>query len=141
MPETAKTSATSAHSSVTTLLHQRRAAKDEMNDAAELKEYEAQIDQGHHADLRPLFNALSLVQETIYQPFVRCDKQALYNQKWYQFISIAAVLGGAVTILIAILEFIFQSSDRPLTYTEAGVAFVTLVLIAIGQLWQFKEEC
>jgi len=140
MPETANSSATSAHSSVSTLPHQRRAAKDEMNDTVELKEYEALIDQRHHAEFRPLFDALSLVQETIYQPFVRCDKQALSNQKWYQLISIAAVLGGAVTILIAILEFIFQSSDRPLTYTEAGVAFVTLVLIAIGQLCQFKEE-
>src|SRR5580704_19432268 len=140
MPESANASATSAHSSVSALPHQRRAAKDEMNDTVELKEYEALIDQGHHAEFRPLFDALSLVQETIYQPFVRCDKQALSNQKWYQLISIAAVLGGAVTILIAILEFIFQSSDRPLTYTEAAVAGITLVLIAIGQLFQFKEE-
>ena len=111
-----------------------------MNDAAELQEYETLIAQGHHAKYRPLFIALSLVQDTIYQPFIRCDKQALYYQKWYQWISIAAVVGGAVTILIAIFEFIFRSRDVPLTYTEAIVAGVTLVLIATGQIGQFKEK-
>lgn len=111
-----------------------------MNDAAELKEYEILIDQGHHAKYRPLFNALSLVQETIHQPFVRCDKQALQQQKWYQLISIAAVLGGALTILIAIFEFIFRSREIPLTWTEAVVAAITLLLIGIGQGFQFKEE-
>ena len=34
MPETAKASTTSAHSSVTILPHHRRAAKNDMNDAA-----------------------------------------------------------------------------------------------------------
>ena len=77
MPETAKASASSAHSSGSTPHHHRRAAKDDMNDAAELKEYEIKIAQGHHAQYRPLFTALSLVQDTNYQPFVRCDEQAL----------------------------------------------------------------
>jgi len=140
MPETSKPSATSAHSSGTTLPHKRRAAKDEMNDAAELKEYEALIDQGHHAEFRPLFDALSLVQETIYQPFVRCDKQALRFQKRYQQISIAALLGGALTILVAIFEFIFPAFEGVLTYTEAGVALITLGLIAYGLSRQFKEK-
>src|SRR5271154_528296 len=140
MPETSKPSATSAHSSGTTLLHKRRAAKDEMNDAAELKEYEALIDQGHHAEFRPLFDALSLVQETIYQPFLRCDKQALRFQKRYQQISIAALLGGALTILVAIFEFIFPAFEGVLTYTEAGVALITLGLIAYGLSRQFKEK-
>ncbi|MGA7841259.1 MAG: DUF4231 domain-containing protein, partial [Candidatus Acidiferrales bacterium] len=111
-----------------------------MNDAAELKEYEALIAQGHHAKYRPLFTALSLVQDTIYHPFTRCDKQALYYQKWYQRISIAAVVGGAVTILVAILEFIFPRGDESLTYFEASAGIVTLILIAIGQIGQFKEK-
>ena len=139
MPEPAKAIAASAPSSVSPSPH-RRAAKDDMNDAAELKEYEGLIAQGHHAKYRPLFTALSLVQETIYHPFARCDEQALYYQKWYQWISIAAVLGGAVTILIAIFEFIFRSRDVPLTYTEAVVALITLGLIATGQIFQFKEK-
>src|SRR5271155_5031202 len=140
MPETAKASSAPTSASVTTLPHHRHPAKDDMNDAAELKEYEILIDQGHHAKYRPLFNALSLVQETIHQPFVRCDKQALQQQKWYQLISIAAVLGGALTILIAIFEFIFRSREIPLTWTEAVVAAITLLLIGIGQGFQFKEE-
>jgi hypothetical protein len=140
MPETAKPSAASTSASVTTPSHHRRSAKDDMNDAAELKEYEILIEQGHHAKYRPLFNALSLVQDAIHLPFTRCDKQALYQQKWYQFISIAAVLGGAVTILIAIFEFIFRSREVPLTWTEAVVAAVTLLLIGIGQGFQFKEK-
>jgi hypothetical protein len=140
MPETAKASSASTSAAVTTLPHHRHSAKDDMNDAAELKEYEILIDQGHHAKYRPLFNALSLVQETIHQPFVRCDKRALDQQKWYQLISIAAVLGGAVTILIAIFEFIFRSREVPLTWTEAVVAAVTLLLIGTGQGFQFKEE-
>ena len=138
MPESAKASPASA--SVTTLPHQRRAAKDEMNDAAELKEYEILMDQGDDAKYRPLSNALSLVQETIHQPFVRCDKQALDQQKCYQLISIAAVVGGALTILIAIFEFIFRSREVPLTWTEAVIAAITLLLIGIGQGFQFKEE-
>jgi hypothetical protein len=140
MPETAKASSAPTSASVTTLPHHRHPAKDDMNDAAELKEYEILIDQGHHAKYRPLFNALALVQETIHQPFVRCDKQALQQQKWYQLISIAAVLGGALTILIAIFEFIFRSREIPLTWTEAVVAAITLLLIGIGQGFQFKEE-
>jgi Protein of unknown function (DUF4231) len=140
MPETAKASSAPTSASVTTLPHHRHPAKDDMNDVAELKEYEILIDQGHHAKYRPLFNALSLVQETIHQPFVRCDKQALQQQKWYQLISIAAVLGGALTILIAIFEFIFRSREIPLTWTEAVVAAITLLLIGIGQGFQFKEE-
>ncbi len=140
MPETAKASSASTSPSVTALPHHRRISKDDMNDATELQEYETLIAQGHHAKYRPLFMALSLVQDTIYQPFTRCDKQALYYQKWYQWISIAAVVGGAVTILIAIFEFIFRSRDVPLTYTEAIVAAVTLVLIATGQIGQFKEK-
>jgi hypothetical protein len=82
MSETAKASSASTSTSVTTLPHHRRSAKDDMNDAAELKQYEILIDQGHHAKYRPLFNALSLVQDAIHQPFTRCDKQALYQQKW-----------------------------------------------------------
>ena len=140
MPETAKVSAASSSPSVSTLPHHRRIAKDDMNDAVELKEYETLIAQGHHTKYRPLFTALSLVQETIYQPFTRCDKQALYYQKWYQRISIAAVVGGAVTILVAILEFIFPRADEFLTYFEAGAGVVTLILIAIGQMGQFKEK-
>jgi hypothetical protein len=139
MPETAKASP-AASTSVTTLHHHRNSAKDDMNDAAELKEYQALIDQGHHAKYRPLFNALSLVQNTIYQPFFRCDKDALHQQKCYQLISIAAVVGGALTILIAIFEFIFRSREVPLTWTEAVVAAITLLLIGIGQGFQFKEE-
>src|ERR1700734_732221 len=138
MPESAKASPASA--SVTTLPHQRRAAKDAMSDAAELKEYEILMDQGDDAKYRPLSNALSLVQETIHQPFVRCDKQALHQQKCYQLISIAAVVGGALTILIAIFEFIFRSREVPLTWTEAVIAAITLLLIGIGQGFQFKEE-
>jgi hypothetical protein len=140
MPETANASATSAHSSGTTMPHHRRAAKDDMNDAAELKEYEIKIAQGHHAQYRPLFTALSLVQDTIYQPFVRCDKQALRFQKHYQQISIAALLGGAATILVAIFEFIFPAYELFLTITEAGVALITLVLIGTGLACQFKEK-
>jgi hypothetical protein len=140
MPETAKASPAATSTSVTTLHHHRNSAKDDMNDAAELKEYQALIDQGHHAKYRPLFNALSLVQNTIYQPFFRCDKDALHQQKCYQLISIAAVVGGALTILIAIFEFIFRSREVPLTWTEAVVAAITLLLIGIGQGFQFKEE-
>jgi Protein of unknown function (DUF4231) len=140
MPETAKASSASAAASVTTLHHHRHPAKDDMNDAAELKEYQVLIDQGHHAKYRPLFNALSLVQDTIHQPFSQCDKDALHQQKWYQLISIAAVVGGALTILIAIFEFIFRSREVPLTWTEAVVAAITLLLIGIGQGFQFKEE-
>ncbi len=139
MPEPANAIAAPAPSSVSPPPH-RRAAKDDMNDAAELKEYEALIAQGHHAKYRPLFTALSLVQDTIYHPFTRCDKQALYYQKWYQRISIAAVVGGAVTILVAILEFIFPRGDESLTYFEASAGIVTLILIAIGQIGQFKEK-
>jgi hypothetical protein len=139
MPETAKASATSAHSSGTTPHHHRRAAKDDMNDAAELKEYEIKIAQGHHAQYRPLSTALSLVQDTIYPPFVRCDKQALHFQKRYQQISIAALVGGALTILVATFEFIFPALEAVLTYTEAGVAFITLGLIAHDLSCQFKE--
>ena len=140
MPETANTSAALAPSSVSTLPPHRRIAKDDMNDAVELKEYETQIAQGHHAKYRPLFTALSLVQDTIYQPFTRCDMQALYYQKWYQRISIGAVVGGAVTILVAILEFILPRGEEFLTYVEAGAGIVTLILIAIGQVGQFKEK-
>jgi hypothetical protein len=140
MPESANASAAFTSSSVTTLPHHRRIAKDDMNDAVELKEYEILIAQGHHAKYRPLFNALSLVQDTIYHPFTRCDQQALYYQKRYQQISIAAVVGGAVTILVAILEFIYPGGDEFLTYVEAGAGIVTLVLIAIGQVGQFKEK-
>jgi hypothetical protein len=140
MPETAKASAISAHSWGNKLPHHRRAAKDDMNDAAELKEYEIKIAQGHHAQYRPLFNALSLVQDTIYQPFVRCDKQALKYQKCYQWISIAALLGGAATLLVAIFEFIFPAFELFLTLTEAGVALITLGLIVYGRDRQFKEK-
>jgi hypothetical protein len=140
MPEPAKASAASTPSSISTPPPHRRIAKDDMNDAAELKEYEALIAQGHHAKYRPLFTALSLVQETIYQPFTRCDKQALHYQKCYQRISIAAVVGGAITILVAILEFIFPRGDVFLTYFEAGAGIVTLILISIGQIGQFKEK-
>jgi hypothetical protein len=140
MPEPAKAIATAAPSSVSTLPPHRRTAKDDMNDAVELKEYETLIAQGHHAKYRPLFTALSLVQDTIYHPFVRCDKQALHYQKCYQWISIAALVGGAVTILIAIFEFIFPAFELSLTLTEAGVAFITLMLIAYGLNRQFKEK-
>src|SRR5277367_985488 len=140
MPETTKASVAPTSPPVTTPLHHRRAAKDEMNDAAELKEYEIKIAQGHHAEYRPLFTALSLVQDTIYPPFTRCDKQALRFQKRYQQISIAALLGGALTILVAIFEFIFPAFEGALTYTEAGVALITLGLIAYGLSRQFKEK-
>lgn len=140
MPEPAKASAASTPSPISTLPLHRRIAKDDMNDAAELKEYETLIAQGHHAKYRPLFTALSLVQETIYQAFTRCDREALRYQKRYQQISIAAVVGGAVTILVAILEFIFPRGDEFLTYFEAGAGIVTLILIAIGQGGQFKEK-
>jgi hypothetical protein len=44
-----------------------------------------------------------------------------------------------LTILVATFEFIFPALEAVLTYTEAGVAFITLGLIAHDLSCQFKE--
>src|SRR5271169_5173180 len=140
MPEPANASATFTPPSGTVPAHHRRSASSDMNDAAEIRDYETRIAQGHHLQYRPLCTALSLVQGAVHQPFTRCDKEALHYQNLYQIFSIAAVVGGASTIVVAILEFVIPGHDEPLTKLEGIVAAVTLLLIAIGIVWEFKEK-
>ncbi len=117
------------------------ASTDDMNDSAEIHDYKRKITQGHQEQFRPLYAVLSLLQDTVYEPFTRCDKQAIHSQKCYQHISIAAVVGGAATIVCAILEFIVKPWLRdPITYTEVSVALITLVLIAFGIIGKYKEK-
>ena len=106
MPGPTKVSAASKLPPATKAVPHARTPKDDVNDSAEIRDYEIKIAQGHHPEYRPLHAALSLVQDTLYRPFARCDKQAIHFQKRYQLISIFAVVGGALTILLAILEFI-----------------------------------
>jgi hypothetical protein len=119
---------------------ERPTPKDDMNDAAEIRDYETKIAQGHHLDYRPLCTALSLVQDAVHHSFTKCDKEALRYQKLYQNISIAAVLCGALTILVAILEFIIRGHALPMTITEAVIGAFTLFLIGVGLLGEFKEK-
>jgi hypothetical protein len=135
MPEPANVPASPAP-----LEAERPTPKDDMNDAAEIRDYETKIAQGHHLDYRPLCTALSLVQDTVHHSFTKCDKEALYYQKWYQNFSIAAVFFGALTILVAILEFIVRGHATPMTIAEGIIGAVTLLLIAVGLLGEFKEK-
>jgi len=135
MPEPANLAATP-----TPLKPARPTPKDDMNDAAEIRDYESKIAQGHHLDYRPLCTALSLVQDAVHQSFTKCDKEALRYQKLYQNISIWAVIFGALTIVAAILEFIIRDHETPMTAAEGFIALFTLLLIGIGLFGEFKEK-
>ncbi len=135
MPEPANLAATPAP-----LEPERPTPKDDMNDAAEIRDYETKIAQGHHLDYRPLCTALSLVQDAVHDSFTKCDKEALRYQKRYQNISIAAVFFGALTIVAAILEFIIRGHETPMTIAEGLIALITLVLIGTGLFGEFKEK-
>ncbi|MGA8023676.1 MAG: DUF4231 domain-containing protein [Candidatus Acidiferrales bacterium] len=111
-----------------------------MDDTVELNDYDGRIEDGH-AEYAPLHNALALLQSTIHAPFRRCDREAIRYQKWYQWTAIFAVFFGALTILLAILEFIVKPPEpRILTWGEPATAGLTLLLIGVGTFGKFKEN-
>lgn len=111
-----------------------------MDDAVELNDYDGRI-KGGHAEYAPLRNALALLQSTIHAPFRRCDREAIRHQKSYQWTAIFAVAFGALTILLAILEFIVKPPEpRILTWGEPATAGLTLLLIGVGSFGKFKEK-
>jgi hypothetical protein len=119
----------------------RRVTADDMDDSAEIKDYEIRIEDGH-VELQPLQGTLVLLQETIYKAFTRCDQDAVHYQKWYQRVSSCAVFFGATTILCGILEFIFPDPAYPmlLPACEITAAALTLILVAIGSIGKMKEN-
>lgn len=139
MPETANAStAVPAVPSATPTRH--RAPTEDMDDTIELDEYKSRIEHGE-PQYGALHTALSLLQRTIHKPFRRCDRKAIRYQKLYQVVAILAVVFGALTIVLAILEFVFGPPEHPiLTWGEPGTAGLTLVFIGVGTFCKLKEK-
>lgn len=123
-----------------------------MDDTVELDDYEGRI-KGEHPEYAPLHNALSLLQSTIHGPFRRSDREAIRYQKWYQWTAIGAVFFGALTILLAILEFIVMPRGPAPSHRlaigfvtfvhdwgEPITAVITLAFIGMGSFGRFKEK-
>jgi Protein of unknown function (DUF4231) len=143
LPKPANAVASASRGSATIESH-RRVATEDMDDAVELNDYDGRI-KGGHAEYAPLHNALALLQRILHAPFRRCDREAIRYQKRYQWTAIFAVFFGALTILLAILEFIVKSPQQPildsiLTWGEPISAGLTLVLIGMGTFGKFKEK-
>ncbi|MFZ0882149.1 MAG: DUF4231 domain-containing protein [Candidatus Acidiferrales bacterium] len=139
MPKPAKAVASADRGSVAVEAH-RHVPTEDMDDTVELNDYDGRI-KGGHAEYAPLHNALALLQNTIHAPFRRCDREAIYYQKCYQWTAIFAVGFGALTILLAILEFIVKPPEPAvLTWSEPVTAGLALVLIAVGSFGKFKEK-
>jgi hypothetical protein len=118
----------------------RRAPTEDMDDTVQLDEYKNRIEHGE-PEYAPLHSALSLLQKTIHRPFRRCDRKAICYQKLYQVVAILAVVFGALTILLAILEFIVKPPEPLiLTLGEPGTAGLTLACIAVGTFCKLKEK-
>jgi hypothetical protein len=117
-----------------------RAATEDMDDTVELDRYKSRIEHGE-TKYEALHTALSLLQKAIHQPFRRCDRRAIRYQKLYQGVAILAVVFGALTIVLAILEFIVRPLEPPiLTWGEPGTAGLTLVFIGVGTFCKLKEK-
>jgi hypothetical protein len=143
LPNPAKAVAPAAHGSLAVEAH-RRVPTEDMDDTVELNDYDEKI-RGGNQEYAPLRNALSLLQSTIHAPFRRCDREAIRYQKWYQWTAIFAVGLGALTILLAILEFIVKSPKHPVfesifSWAEPVTAGLTLILIGVGSFGKFKEK-
>lgn len=117
-----------------------RAATEDMDDTVELDEYKSRMEHGE-TEYEPLCTALSLLRSALHRPYRRCDRAAIHYQKWYQAIAILAVVAGALTILLAILEFVVKPWESPiLTWGEPVAAGFTLVFIAVGTFGKLKEK-
>jgi Protein of unknown function (DUF4231) len=139
VPEPAK-APSSATAAPNAALRGHRAPTEDMDDTVELDEYKGRIERGE-LEYAPLHSALSLLQKTIHKPFRRCDRKAIGYQKLYQWVAILAVGFGALTILLAILEFIVKPPEPSvLTWGEPGTAALTLVFIAVGTFCKLKEK-
>jgi hypothetical protein len=111
-----------------------------MDDTVELDEYKSRIEHGD-TEYEPLCTALSLLQSALHKPYRRCDRAAIHYQKGYQAIAILAVVAGALSILLAILEFVVKPRESPiLTWGEPLATGFTLVFIAVGTFGKLKEK-
>jgi hypothetical protein len=111
-----------------------------MDDTMELYLYEQCIAKGC-TELKPLYNALKVVQDAIYEPFCRFDRQAVENRRWYETISILAVVFGAASVLIALtgsLAELYHFSKYWIV--EAAAASLTVICIVVGWLAGFKDQ-
>ena len=117
-----------------------RVCADDMDDTMELYLYEQCIANGC-TELKPLYDALKVVQDAIYDPFCKFDRQAVENRHYYEIISVAAVVFGASSVFIAITGPIADLHSLSRYWlVEACAAGIAVICILIGWLAGFKDK-
>jgi hypothetical protein len=115
---------------------------DDMDDQIDLDRYECLIKHGQ-PQFEPLFHAIRIVQEKIFEAYSRFDADAVRYRKRYLWISILAVVCGATSVFFAVVEV--MNLILPWDLFEAGHAEViftlaTIALIAWGLVKKYKEN-
>jgi hypothetical protein len=88
-----------------------------------------------------LYNALKVVQDSIYEPFCKFDRQAVENRRHYEIISVLAVVFGALSVLIALsgpLADLYGLAN--LWKVEAAMAAAAVFCIVFGWFAGFKDK-
>jgi hypothetical protein len=116
--------------------------EDDMDDQLDLDRYEYLVKHGQ-PQFEPLFHAIRIVQDKIYEAYSDFDDEAVRYRKWYLWISVLAVICGATSVFFAVVEV--MNLILPWDLFEAGHAEViftlaTIALISWGLVKKYKEN-
>ena len=114
---------------------------DDMDDQIDLDRYECLIKHGQ-TQFEPLFHAIRIVQEKIFEAYSRFDTEAVRYRKRYLGTSIFAVAFGATSVFFAVVEVMNLRLPLDLEAGRLEILFTlaTLTLIAIGLVGKYKEN-
>ncbi len=114
---------------------------DDMDDSTDLAHLDKEILDGN-VDCKPFRDAVRIVQDEIFDTYLKLDGKAVWNQKWYNRVSILAVVSGTTSVFFAVMEMIKISGpgEIPVWWGEFLTASLTLLFIAIGTARNFKNN-
>lgn len=115
---------------------------DDMNDQTDIERYACHIAEGD-PKFEPLFQAIRIVQDRVYDAFTKYDVEAIKYHKLYQYLSVVAVVVGAMSVVFAVAEAIRLES--PIGHIDAikgelGTAVLTIFFIVFGLSVGYKER-
>ncbi len=121
-------------------LGMHRVCADDMDDTMELYLYEQCIAKGCN-ELKPLYNALKVVQDAIYEAYAKFDRAAVDNRKRYEVVSVLAVGFGAASVFFALTGTIAEMHHQVHYWIAEGItAALTLLFILVGWFAGFKDK-
>lgn len=116
--------------------------ENDMDDQIDVDRYECLIKHGQ-TQFEPLYHAIRIVHEKIFDAFSKFDAAAVWSRKWYMTTSICAVTFGALSVLFAVVEVMNLRFWRDIVEPGGAEFFftlLTLTFIAIGLVAKFKEN-